>query len=53
VSEAEPLMPDDTAVIVIGPPAATPVATPVLLTVAMEVLLELQAEVMVLLEPSE
>jgi len=43
VSDAVPLIPDEDAVIVIGPPAATPVATPVLLTtVATEELLELQ-----------
>ena len=44
VSDAVPLTPDSAAVIVMGPPAATPVATPVLpTTVASAELLELHA----------
>src|SRR5215831_14097068 len=44
VSDAVPLIPDEVAVIVTGPPPAIPVATPVLLTmVARVVLLEVQA----------
>ena len=56
VSDADPLIPESEAVIVIGPPAPTPVATPVLLTmVASRELFELHALwlVMFLLEPSE
>ena len=42
VRDAVPLMPDNVAVIVTGPPPATPVATPVVLTtVARVVLFEL------------
>ena len=56
VSDAVPLIPDEVAVIITGPPAAMPVARPVLLTmVARVVLLEVQAACVVtfLLEPSE
>jgi len=56
VSDYVPLIPDRVAVIVTGPPVATPVATPVLLTiVARVVLLDVQAACVVtfLVDPSE
>ena len=56
VSDDVPLVPDNVAVMVTGPPAATPLAMPVLLTmVATEGVLELQAAAVVTfcVDPSE
>jgi hypothetical protein len=53
---AVPLIPESLAVMVIGPPAATPLATPVLLTiVAIDVFEDVQVEAVVrfCVEPSE